>query len=127
MDIEFKGNKQVEVCMRRYLQETLDEFPQEITGEVSTPASLFLFKVNPQAKKIDEERARIFHTAVAKLLFVTKRERGDMITAISFLTTRVKEPDEDDWKKLIILLKCVKSTIDLKLTLSASGTNILKW
>ena len=127
MDIEYTGNKEVTVCMKIYMKEILDEFPMEIKGEVSTPASLFLFNVNPEAKKIEEERARAFHTAVAKLLFVVKRGRGDMITATSFLTTRVKEPDEDDWKKLIRLLKYMRATMDLKLTLSANGTNVLKW
>lgn len=127
MDIEYKGNKEVEVCMKRYLEEVLDEFSVEVTGEAATPAALHLFQVNPEGKKIDEERVRHFHTAVAKLLFVTKRGRGDLMTAISFLSTRVKDPDEDDWKKLLRLLKYVKGTLDMKLTLSADGTNVLKW
>ena len=127
MDIEYKGNKEVEVCMRWYLQEAIEEFPLEISGAAATPAALHLFKVNPEESKLDEDRARSFHTAVAKLLFVTKRGRGDLMTAISFLSTRVKEPDEDDWKKLVRLLKYVNATLDLKLTLSANGTNVLKW
>ena len=71
MDIEYKENREVDICMRRYLQETLDEFPLKITEGASTPAALHLFHVNPEAKKIDEERAKAFHSAVAKMIFVT--------------------------------------------------------
>ena len=127
MDLDFSKAGEVEVSMKGYLEETIDDFPVPIEGIASTPASLFLFQVNPNSSKLSEDRVRAFHTAVAKLLFVTKRERGDIMTAVSFLTTRVKEPDEDDWKKLVRLLRCIKGTLDLTLTLSADNLNILKW
>ncbi len=41
--------------------------------------------------------------------------------AVSFLTTRVQAPDEDDWGKLKRVLKYLKSTRYLKLTLSVDG------
>lgn len=50
-----------------------------------------------------------------------------MITTISFLSTRVKEPDEDGWKKLIRLLRYINVTLDHKLTLSVNGASVLKW
>jgi hypothetical protein len=43
----------------------------------------------------------------------------DIQTAISFLSTRVKEPNEDDWGKLKHILKYLNGTRYLKLTLSA--------
>jgi len=47
---------------------------------------------------------------VAQLLFVTMRCRRDIQTAVAFLTTRVKEPDEDDWAKLKRVLKYLHGT-----------------
>jgi len=35
------------------------------------------------------------------LLFVAKRARPDILLVVSFLTARVKEPDCDDWSKLL--------------------------
>jgi hypothetical protein len=55
------------------------------------------------------------------------RARPDLLTAISFLTSKVKAPDEDDQKKLIRTLSYLKSTIDLPLILSADGSHIVKW
>ena len=42
---------------------------------------------------------------MAQLLFMATRARWDIQTAVSFLTTRVKSPDEDDWGKLKWVLK----------------------
>lgn len=59
--------------MKTYLEETIADFPEEISGSATTPASLFLFVTNDDAEKLDEKKVKAFHTAVAKLLFVTKR------------------------------------------------------
>ena len=64
---------------------------------------------------------------VAKTLFTTKCARPDTGTSISFLTTRVREPDLDDWSKLAHLMKYVRGTRDLPLILSANGSGMLKW
>ena len=51
----------------------------------------------------------------------------DIQPTMAFLCTRVKAPDEDDWKKLIRLLNYLKDTIQLETTLEADNTNIIKW
>jgi hypothetical protein len=50
-------------------------------------------------------------------------------TTIPFLCTRVKQPDEDDWKKLLRMLKYIDLTKELELTLEAIGGEVLlcKW
>ena len=69
----------------------------------------------------------MFHHAVAQLLFTGIQCRKDALTAISFLTTRVRNPDEDDCKKLRRLLGYLKQTIQLPLILRSDGVNVLKW
>ena len=51
------------------------------------------------------------------MLFLCKRARPDIQTAVAFLTTRVKGPDEDDWKKLRRCIKYLRHSIDLVLHL----------
>jgi len=53
------------------------------------------------AVKVDKNRKTLFHHITAKLLFLAKRARPDILTTVAFLTTRVKDPDEDDWNKLV--------------------------
>ena len=60
-------------------------------------------------------------------LFLTKRGRPDIHTEILFLFTQVQDPNEEDWEKLIRLMKYLNGTKDLVLTLSAEQLNILKW
>ena len=80
-----------------------------------------------ERKLLDERRARAFHHTTAQLLFACSRARKDIQTAIAFLTTRVKAPDEDDWDKLKRVLRYVKGTINMKLILRADSLNVVKW
>ena len=61
------------------------------------------------------------------MLHAAKRARPDTCTATAFLTTRVREPDKDDWGKLAHLIKYLRATWDLPLILSADGSGTLKW
>jgi hypothetical protein len=40
---------------------------------------------------------------------------------------RAREPDKDDWKKLIHIMRYIRGTRDMPLILSANGSSILKW
>ena len=55
------------------------------------------------------------------------RWRPDTGTAVSFLTTRVSEPDEDDWSKMKQIIKYVRGKKEMPLILGANGTGMLKW
>jgi hypothetical protein len=86
-----------------------------------------LFTVNEDCEKISSDKAVQFHNLAAKTLYATKRARPDTCTAISFLTTRVRAPDKDDWKKLVHLMRYIRGTRYMPLILSANGSHILKW
>ena len=57
---------------------------------------MFTVREDGKKKLLPEEQARKFHRTVAQLIFLCKRARPDIKPLISFLTTRVKDPDEDD-------------------------------
>ena len=61
------------------------------------------------------------------MLYVTKRARPDTALSIAFLTTRVRGPDEDDWRKLEHLIHYLQRTRELPLTLGATKTGVLHW
>ena len=71
-----------------------------MTNTIKTTAGNQLFKVDDECVKLCKRDKIIFHQLVAKLLFLSKSARPDINPTISFLMTRVKNPDEDDWKKL---------------------------
>ena len=127
MTLDFNCKGKVKVKMIKYQKEMLHEFQPYIRGKTAKiPAADWLFQTR-ECSKINEEKAIIFHTMVAKGLFLCKRAPPNIHTAISFLSTQVREPDEDDWKKLIRMMQYLNGTRELYLTLSADNTNILKW
>ena len=127
MKLDYSKKGKVVIDMVDYVTKMCEDFPHELDGEAKTPAAEFLFKVNEKAKKLSPELRQDFHTFVAKGLFLCKRARPDIQTTIAFLTTRVQDTDEDNWKKLLYLLKHLKGTSDLVLPLEASKCNFLKW
>eukprot|EP00957_Ditylum_brightwellii_P064747 4913557-Ditylum_brightwellii.AAC.1 len=98
LDFTKKGSLVVE--MKDYLWETIKDFPEEVNKVHPTPATSHLFTINKNCKKLDEGRARSFHTITAKLLFACNQTRPNIMVVIAFLKTRVKEPEVDNWKKL---------------------------
>jgi hypothetical protein len=64
---------------------------------------------------------------VAKLLFLSKRAQPDILTAVSFLCTRVKKPDVDDYKNLARLMRYLRGTTDIRLTLEYNNTHVINW
>jgi len=83
--------------------------------------------VKEDCKKLGANKTVEFHNLVAKMLYATKHARLDTCTSIAFLTTRVCEPDKDDWAKLCHLMKYVRGMHNMPLILSANGSSILKW
>ena len=86
------------ISMIRYLQTVIDEFPEALRGTKACPMGDNLFKVQEVEDRelISEEMAKKFHRTVAQLLFLCNQARLDIKTLVSFLTTKVKQPDKDD-------------------------------
>jgi hypothetical protein len=102
IDLNFSQPGIAQISMINYTKEVLDNFPKAITTSCATPAADHLFTVRnkKEAKFLPKEQAQAFHHTVAQLLFLCKRTRHNIQTAVSFLTTRVKRPDKDDCGKL---------------------------
>jgi hypothetical protein len=99
MDLDFSEAGKCKITMAGYTKEVIDGFPDVIEGTAATPAADHLFQTREDGKKLPEEQAAAFHWTTAQLLFLSGRARRDIQTAVAFLTTRVKQPDEDDWGK----------------------------
>ncbi len=129
VDMEFSNNGTLDVSMITYLKSVIAGSPKEVRGKATSPVAdhLFLVRDPREAKVLKEERVLAFHHTVAQLLFLCARARRDIQTAAAFLTTRVKEPDKDDWGKLRRVLKYLNGTKHLKLKLSVENLGMLKW
>jgi Reverse transcriptase (RNA-dependent DNA polymerase) len=127
MELDFSVDGKVKVGMVPYVENLLAELDGDMDGKAPTPAAAYLFDTNEECPKLHEEKAERFHHLVAKLLFLCKRARPDIQTAVSFLCTRVQAPDRDDYKKLGRVMRYLRATAEMVLTLESDGMNIVSW
>jgi hypothetical protein len=105
----------------------VNKFPYELEKLATIPAAPHLFEISDTSKLLSVEQQNVFHRTVAKMLWVAICARPDLLTALSFLTCRVKEPDQDNLKKLVRMVRYIQSTMNLQLRLSTDGSSIVKW
>jgi hypothetical protein len=87
----------VTVDMTFYAKRILED---ENVVEMKSPCTKTMFVVELSAELLDEEQRKWFHTKTAKLLYLAKRARPDILTAVSFLCTRVQSATTEDAAKL---------------------------
>ena len=113
------GKGSIVVSMESYVESLLRDCG--VVSGVSSPATGKLFKVNADSTLLGIKEAKWFHTVVARLLYLAKRTRVDILLAVAFLTTRVKAPTDDDQGKLMRVLKYLYSTKSQVLVLAPTG------
>ena len=105
MTIDFSQPSKVQFTMNEYVKGLVKGLVDECSedwrkGTATTPAANHLFQVNLIAEKLSPSDTKVYHHLTAKLLYLAKHTHPDLQTAIAFLTTIVKSPDIDDYKKL---------------------------
>jgi hypothetical protein len=128
MELDYQKQGELKVNMTKYVENMLNNFLVQLRKKdvAKTPAADNLFNLGTRAK-LDTKRSEIFHTFVAKGLFLCKRARPDIQQGISVLCTRVKDPNQADWEKLMRALKYLNGTREENLTLSADNLRVVKW
>jgi hypothetical protein len=130
MTLDFTLPGQVRITMIPYIEEILELFYEHDNSQSTAkpPAADHLFKVNKETESLTEDRATVSHNFVPKCLFLTKRTRPDIATAVAFLTTRVKGPDQGDiWKKRIRMIRYLRGSVNIPLILCSDSVPIPKW
>ena len=90
MGIVFTPERTVEIHMEKYVDNALLDSGFIFSAEgAATPAKNCLFSIDSSSPLLSESQADLFHRLVAKLLYLSKHGRPDIMLAIAFLTTRV--------------------------------------
>ena len=118
-----RETKTAKITMASYLREAIEESGMAIVREAATPATHNLFEVGENSQSLHAKEADVFRRIVCKLLYVGIRARSDILTALSYLTTRVSKPNAHDYKKLRRLLEYLNGTLDMALVIGATSLN----
>jgi hypothetical protein len=119
--IDYSEIDKVKFTMYDYLKDILNEMPDDVNGTSPTPATDRLFNVEEESPALNEKEPDFFHRTTARLLFAAKRARPDLQVAVAYLCTRVKNPNQLDWK-LSRVIKYLRTTIFIPLVLGWDGT-----
>jgi hypothetical protein len=120
MTFDFTARGKAKVTMKHLVDEIIAGCG--VIQERKTPATEDLFETRDTVDKLGPEQRDYFRSYTAKLLYVGKRVKPEMLTAISFLTTRANSPDTDDLSKLQRALGYLLSTRDRGIVLSIGDT-----
>ncbi len=99
------------ISMKAYILDVLEEYCKDVRKCIS-PARGDLFESHANDKLV-KDKAK-FHTMVAKLLYLGKRGRPDILLPVQYLCTRVKQPIDGDMRKLERVLRYLKLTSSMK-------------
>ena len=128
MTIDYSTPGKVVFHMEDYIDRMINECPEGLLkGNPVNLAANHLFDINPECEKLSSEEADKFHHFMAKLLYLAKQTWPGILLAAAFLCTRVKGPDQDDYKKLGWCLSYVQGTKELCLTLEAKDMSVIHW
>jgi hypothetical protein len=128
MELDYQKQGVLKVNMTKFVENMINKFPVKLGKKdvAKTPAGDNLFNLGTGAK-LDMKKSEIFHTFMAKGIFLCKRARPDIQQAISVLCTRVNYPNQADWEKVMRAMKYLNGTRDEYLTLSANDLRVVKW
>jgi hypothetical protein len=115
MTISTETEGRVVISMQGFVDEFVNDYPGDRI--VSSPSNGDLFVIEDSDVVANEADRKSFHTTVAKLLYLGKRIRPDILLTVSFLCTRVTKVTERDLMKLKRLVNYVSCTKDITLTL----------
>jgi len=128
MTIDSSVKGKVKFYMFDYIEQIICEVDRKLmSGSSKTPAASQLFSVDDDEVKLDKKEADAFHRNVARLLFLSKRARPDLQTAVAFLCIGVQSPDIDDNKKLGRVMRYLRESIFLPLVLGWYETGNIYW
>jgi hypothetical protein len=128
MTFDFSVKGKVMIDMIDYMERMVDDFWTVLkpSDTAPTPAAEDLFAAG-DGDDLERQRSEEYHTFVVKGLFACKRARPDIHPTIAVLCSRVKKPNENDWKKVQRLLKYINGTRKDKLILSTDDLHVIKW
>lgn len=118
MTFDYSDRGRVKITMEGYIHDLLCHY--QVTKHATTPATAYLYAIR-DSKPLQECERQEFHSAVAKLLYLAKRVRPEILTAVSYLASRVTCATEDDMSKLQRIFAYLNNEPNLGLILEAGG------
>ena len=112
MTFDFRVEGEVAMTQCGFVNDLVKDSGIDENKKAATPAADNLFEVRDDTEAGEATAAQIewYHSFTAKCLYLAKRSRPEILTAVAFLATRITKCNMDDLKKLARLLYYISST-----------------
>jgi hypothetical protein len=87
-----------QVSMEYNIEQMLKDWPGVIFR--AGPGTKYTYKIDGGSQRLVEKERKLFHSAVARVLYLAKHVHPDTLNVVSFLCTRVTAATEQDQTKL---------------------------
>ena len=95
MDIDMTNDGKFNIGMQEYINEAIEIFDEDVSTPVASAAYVNLTNIQ-ESESLYEQESDMFHSFVAKLLWVEKRMRPNINTSIYLLCNRVLNTTTDN-------------------------------
>jgi ribosomal protein L7Ae-like RNA K-turn-binding protein len=121
MEIEI-SDEGTKIDMSFYVRQIIgDAEERSVLTEYESPGTKETFVAQEGAGILCKKSRIYFHSTVAKLLYLAKRARPDILTVVTYLCTRVQCATVEDERKLGRILGYLKGTVGRTLLLKRSN------
>jgi hypothetical protein len=117
MEINCGVRGQVNITMNKYIKSVIESWDNNNIKVYQSPATEAIFDVDEDSLMLSRTGQGKFHAMVAKLLYLAKHARPEILTAVSMLTTRVERATENNYLKLSRVIGYLKGFPNLGLCL----------
>ena len=106
--------------VKRLLEDAKDKMNPVVYASLGTKET---FVANDEKKRLQESERVFFHSTVAKLLYLSKRGRPNILMVVTYLCMRVQNATIEDEKKLVRVIRYLAGTISRTQLLRATNTD----
>jgi hypothetical protein len=111
LKFNYEEKRRLVVTMNSYQERVVQDWT--VSKAATTPAREDLLHIDHQSPVLEKSKSEAFHSMVARLLYLAKRVRPDILLPVVFLTTRVVAPTEQDWRKLDRVIRYLGGTKEM--------------
>ena len=114
--IKFNNDGSVDVTMDKMMEDIINDaielelIDKHSNKRIKSPGSESLFNIDDELPLMNKEDSDTFHKMVARLLYLSKRVKPEMLLTISFLSTRVTKSTLEDMDKLKRVLEYLRNS-----------------
>eukprot|EP00173_Palmaria_palmata_P000002 Plantae.Rhodophyta-Palmaria_palmata.ctg1000.p2 GENE.Plantae.Rhodophyta-Palmaria_palmata.ctg1000~~Plantae.Rhodophyta-Palmaria_palmata.ctg1000.p2 ORF type:complete len:438 (-),score=60.44 Plantae.Rhodophyta-Palmaria_palmata.ctg1000:355-1668(-) len=114
------------ITQRSFIEETLEDFGMSDCRPAVTPTEMCAVSSLASKEKCSEENQKEtaklpYRLAVGKLLCISSKTGPDICVAVNLAARRVADLREDDWNRVLRILRYLKGTKDLALVFGRDG------